>query len=206
MPALTPTLLQPNDTKGATLVLARAFSNSPVYAAVLRGDTDADRERTLMRVKRGFVASVVRHGECRAVRDEDKIIGVTVIHAPGQYPLSFRDEIVQATGCATTGPVAIMRFLKISAYMRERHLKGPHYYLFAIAVDPAFQGRGIGKALLAELHERADARKMPCYLETEKPLNVKLYESVGYRVVTDEDLPGLPSGVRMWTMVRPAST
>jgi len=201
---LPPTLLQKDDTSAAALVLARAFLDSPVYAAVLTDRTDADRERTLLRVKRGFVASVVRHGECRAVRDDARILGVTVIHAPGQYPLSWRDEIVQATGCATTGPVAIMRFLKLTAYMRERHFAGQHYYLFAIAVDPAFQGRGIGKQLLAELHERADARKMPCYLETEKPRNVKLYESVGYRVVTDENIPRLPSAVRMWTMVRPA--
>jgi ribosomal protein S18 acetylase RimI-like enzyme len=196
-------LLEKPDARAAAGVLARAFTDSPVYAAVLDGLTDGERTRILERVKLGFVRATLRHGECRVAREGGSVVGVTLIMAPGGYPLSAWDEIVQATGCATTGPVAIVRFLRLSAYMRERHLRGPHFYLFAIGVEPSHQGRGIGKALLAELHARADAVNAPSYLETEKAINVRLYESVGYRVVTDEDIPSLP-GVRMWTMVRPA--
>ncbi len=191
------------DAEAATLVLARAFVDSPVYRAVLTSRTEEARLKTLLRVKGGFVRAFLPNGECRVARDTDgKVVGVTLSAAPGHYPLSPWAEIVQSTGCATTGPVAIARFLRLTAYMRRLHHKGPHYYLFAIGVDPAHQGRGIGRKLLAELHVRADAQRVPSYLETEKPINVKLYESVGYRVSTEETIPGL--GVPMWTMLRPA--
>ena len=55
--------------------------------------------------------------------------------------------------------------------------------------------------MLRELNARADAVRAPCYLETEKAINVRLYESVGYRVLTDERISGL-GDVRMWTMRR----
>ena len=52
---------------------------------------------------------------------------------------------------------------------------------------------------------RADAEGVPCYLETDKQRNVRLYESAGYRVITDETVPTKP-GFRMWTMQRSART
>ena len=192
--------LATDDALPAAEVLARAFDDSPVYLAVLRGHDDRARGRALERVKHGFVKAAVPHGGCRAIWRDGRMVGVTLVNGPGEYPLSWIDEVRQATGCATTGPGAILRFLKLTAYMRERHPKEPHFYLFAIGVLPSEQGHGLGRALLAELHERADEAGAPTYLETEKPLNVRLYESVGYRVVTDEVIPGL--GVRMWTMQR----
>jgi ribosomal protein S18 acetylase RimI-like enzyme len=183
-------------------VLARAFVDSPVYLAVLAKSTDEARVRTLERVKGGFVSATAHHGASRVARDPNGVAGVSLVMAPGGYPLSWLDEVRQATGCATTGPGAIARFLKLTAYMRDRHVKGPHFYLFAIGVEPSRQGRGVGKTLLHELNARADAARMPCYLETEKAINVRLYQSVGYRVVTDELIPGFDS-LRMWTMLRP---
>ncbi len=197
--------LEPRDASGAAGVLARAFEDSPVYAAVLTERSPAARLRTLTRVKRGFVAALQHHGESRAVRDPATadLVGVALVLGLGGYPLSMRDELFQSAGCVTAGPLAIARFLRLTAYMRRRHLAEPHFYLFALGVEPARQGRGVGKALLADLNARADAARAPCFLETEKAINVRLYESVGYRVVTDEPVTGL--GVRMWTMVRPPS-
>jgi ribosomal protein S18 acetylase RimI-like enzyme len=195
------TLLGRADERGAAETLARAFDDSPVYRAVFSGFSDARRGRALLRAKVGFVSAMAHQGESRVARDGSVLAGATLIIAPGRYPLSWLDEIRQSSGCATTGPTAIARFLKLTAYMRRLHIPEPHFYLFAIGVEPARQGRGVGKALLADLHVRADAAGAPCYLETEKPINVRLYESVGYRILTDEIIPGL--GVRMWTMRRP---
>jgi ribosomal protein S18 acetylase RimI-like enzyme len=195
------TLLGRADERGAAETLARAFDDSPVYRAVFSRFSDVGRGRALVRVKAGFVSAMAHHGESRVARDGGVLAGTTIVTAPGRYPLSWLDEIRQSTGCATTGPIAIARFLRLSAYIRRVHIKEPHFYLFAIGVEPSRQGRGVGKALLADLNARADAAGAPCYLETEKAINVRLYESVGYRVLTDELIPGL--GVRMWTMRRP---
>jgi ribosomal protein S18 acetylase RimI-like enzyme len=187
--------------RGAAL-LARAFAESPVYVAVLSEFTAATRLTALQRIKHGFLKAAAHHGACRTAYVDGALAGVSLVLPPGGYPFSIRDELRQSLGCATTGPTAITRFLRISGYLRKRHLAEPHFYLYAIGVEPSHQGRGIGKALLAELHRRADEAGMPCFLETEKAINVRLYESTGYIVKTKDDLPGF-TDLPMWTMVRP---
>ena len=61
----------------------------------------------------------------------------------------------------------------------------------------------LGQALLRRLAERADADRLPCYLETDRERNVRLYEGAGFRVVTDDIVPTNP-GIRLWTMRRAA--
>jgi GNAT superfamily N-acetyltransferase len=198
-PVLAP--LAPRDAAAAAGVLARAFADSPVYRVVLAGASDLARVRALRRVKRGFVAALQGQGASRAAFLEGQLAGIALTVCPGRFPLSIREELLQAAGCATTGAAAIVRLLRLTAYMRARHPAEPHFYLFALGVEPAAQGKGVGKALLADLHARADADGMPCYLETERQSNVRLYEGVGYRVVTDENVPGFDE-LRMWTMQR----
>ena len=67
------------------------------------------------------------------------------------------------------------------------------------------EARAVPAEALARLCARADAEGVPCYLETDKQRNVRLYESAGYRVITDETVPTKP-GFRMWTMQRSART
>jgi len=85
--------------------------------------------------------------------------------------------------------------------MRVSHLTQPHHYLFILGVDPPEQGRGHGRTMLTALNARADASKVPCYLETDRETSVRLYERVGYRVITDARLPAV-GDLRMWTMRR----
>jgi ribosomal protein S18 acetylase RimI-like enzyme len=186
----------------AAAVLARAFDDSPVFLAVLAHMGEARRRAALARVKWGFVQAIVRHHDASAIWVGDELAGVRLVVAPGGYPPSLSQEVWLSLGCATTGPTAILRFLRLGAYVTRRHLAGPHYYLFEIGIDPSLQGRGLGTALLSDLHAKADRERMPCYLETDKTRLVRLYESHGYEVVTDEEVPGL-GGLRFWTMVRP---
>jgi ribosomal protein S18 acetylase RimI-like enzyme len=62
--------------------------------------------------------------------------------------------------------------------------KGPHWYICYVAVSPKSQGRGIGREIMRRLGRAADEQQIACYLETSGERNIRLYESVGYKVVS----------------------
>ncbi len=64
--------------------------------------------------------------------------------------------------------------------MRSVHIEHPHTYLWFVGVDPAAQGRGVGRALMADLHDWSDPSGLPVYLETGTRENAAFYASHGY--------------------------
>ena len=79
-----------------------------------------------------------------------------------------------------------------------------HWYVLVVGVEPAAQGQGLGRALLAPILEQADREGIPCYLETAQPRNVGFYQHLGFRVLRDIVAP--ESGLRLWTFRRDSST
>lgn len=67
--------------------------------------------------------------------------------------------------------------------MDAYHPSEPHWYLPIIGVDPVWQGRGLGAALLQHTLARCDREQVPAYLESSNPRNISLYERHGFAVV-----------------------
>ena len=78
--------------------------------------------------------------------------------------------------------------------------------IHTIAVDPEFQGRGHGRALLATLLEIADSRKAPVFLEvrTDNETAINLYRRNGFDEIGVRRGYYQPSGADAYTMRRPA--
>jgi ribosomal protein S18 acetylase RimI-like enzyme len=88
---------------------------------------------------------------------------------------------------------------ELRAEMDRHHPDFPHWYLWAIGVDPARQGRGVGGALMAHMLQRVDAEGMPAYLESSDPKNVPFYERYGFEavaVIQVRDVPPLTPMIR----------
>ncbi|WP_374727487.1 ribosomal protein S18-alanine N-acetyltransferase [Haloactinomyces albus] len=77
-----------------------------------------------------------------------------------------------------------------------------------IAVDPEYQGRGIGRALLRSLLNKADEWQARTFLEvrTDNDAAVALYREHGFEVVGVRKRYYQPSGADAHTMMRPASS
>jgi len=67
--------------------------------------------------------------------------------------------------------------------MEKFHPTEPHWYLPMIGVDPAYQGTGVGTALMTEALKAVDRDGLIAYLESSNPRNISLYERHGFEVI-----------------------
>ena len=67
-----------------------------------------------------------------------------------------------------------------------------------LAVHSRYQGRGVGSALLSRLCQTLDVTGSVAYLETDKAENLRFYRRLGFEVVGEAEVIGVPN----WFMSR----
>lgn len=82
----------------------------------------------------------------------------------------------------------------------HRDVPPAHWYLMVVGVSPEACGQGLGRALTEPIINRADASRLPCYLETTQRDNVAFHEYLGFKKIVEEVEP--QSGLTMWTFRR----
>ena len=84
----------------------------------------------------------------------------------------------------------------------------PEFEVHTIGVDRAYQGKGIGRALMDQLVHTADLLGGPIFLEvrTDNTPAIALYESYGFYTLATRKAYYQPSGADAFTMTRPATT
>jgi ribosomal protein S18 acetylase RimI-like enzyme len=186
----------------AAQVLARAFMVDPVYSALF--PDSSERERALGHLFGAVTGYSLVYG---LVHTTPGVEGVACWLSPGNTEVTLwrilRTGLGLQWAVARFNPNARRQFLAALAYMDEIHKRevpGPHWYLWALGVEPGCQGQGIGGRLIQPVLTQADEDRVPCYLETETERNVAFYQKRGFEVVTDGVVPG--QGFRIWTMLR----
>lgn len=81
---------------------------------------------------------------------------------------------------------------------------GPEAEVHTLAVDPAHQGRGVGRALLRELLDNAAGATVFLEVRTDNEPAIALYRSEGFTIVGTRRSYYRPSGADAFTMRRPA--
>jgi ribosomal protein S18 acetylase RimI-like enzyme len=184
--------------KAAAHLLARAFENDPLMVYVL---PYAHRRKRLLPVLFGVVVRYcLRYG---AVYTTSGLEGVICCLPPGQTTTIGRLALTSLSEPPLQlGVTGLRRFLRASSasdYARKRAAPGAHWYIWALGVDPACQGHGLGGQLVQAVLWQAKAQGKPCYLDTENPRNVAFYQPYGFRQVSETVIAG--SGVSLYAML-----
>ena len=191
-PAVRHATTEDLDALGA--VLGAAFDDDPVLNWLVRQD-DRRSEAIAALFREVTRHAYIEAGETYLLEDCSGAAvwrppGVEEPEAPGleaEWP-----DIVGERGLdhlRATGPV-----------MDRHHPTAPHFYLFAIGVDPEAQRGGRGSALIRHVLDRCDREAIPSYLENTKERNLPFYEAHGFRTLATESLPD--GGPPMWFMWR----
>lgn len=201
---MRPTLgtLDPADLDAATRLLGRAFHDSPNFVDLW--PAPRRRERALPPLFRAGARDALRHGEVHTASVQGELAAVACWLPPGRHVLGPDRKLrvlPDALRSALVAPRAAARLSAMGAAIERLHPPGPHFYLAVVGVEPRWHRRGVGRALLTPVLERADASGDDCYLETPTRDNVRFYESLGFEVVLETPL--LPGGPPNWTMLRP---
>ncbi|HEY2724307.1 MAG TPA: ribosomal protein S18-alanine N-acetyltransferase [Pseudonocardiaceae bacterium] len=81
---------------------------------------------------------------------------------------------------------------------------GTEAEVHTLAVDPAYQGRGVGRALLGALLEHAQGATVFLEVRTDNETAIALYRSAGFTVIGTRRGYYRPSGADAYTMRRQA--
>jgi ribosomal protein S18 acetylase RimI-like enzyme len=127
------------------------------------------------------------------------VVGVSIAFEPGAWPLTDGAVVYELAWALAAGPLPVRRGIAFDRMVRAAHVGHEHAYLWFLGVHPDEQGRGAGRALLADFDARADACEVPAYLETGTFENVAWYAGAGYEVLGELTLP---SGEPVWRMER----
>jgi ribosomal protein S18 acetylase RimI-like enzyme len=192
-------LLEKRDIENASIVLAKAFTNDPLWSLIITDDVDNTKLALAFQVPLLFA---LRYGIIYATSANLEGIAVWLPHKYAD--MSF-------WGIIRSGAIfpAFKLGKKIGSKMRaltpleedrKQNIKPPYYYLFIIGVAPEYQKKGYASNLLQTMIKKTDNERTPLYLETGKESNVPLYEHFGFQLIKKIILPEV--NVPMWEMIR----
>ena len=184
-----------DDAQAVSSILAEAFSDDPVMTWMFGGSGPI--QRLFDELTRDVYLA---HGFGHI---SDNAAAALWLPPGGKARLPFMNELRLAASVLRNGGVSALKRAKATAQVvQSNHPQEPHYYLFAVGVLPAHQGKGFGGRIIRAGLARADRDGASAYLENSKPRNTPLYERLGFQPI---DFLGLPSGAPpLLGMLRPA--
>ena len=185
----------PRELDSLAAVLARAFHDDPVARWMVTDD--GRRLRFLQRNFRLFLRRLwFEQDECYTT---ENVAGAIVWELPGRWKAGMLDQLRLLPAMLAINGRLLPRWGRALATMESHHPAEPHYYLPVVGVEPQWQGRGLGTALLRPVLERCDDEKLPAYLEASSPRNRALYQWHGFKVTGQFSVgPGSPPLWPMW--------
>ena len=172
-------------------LFGRAFVTEPMMRWPL-GEHDRIDERFV----RCFEYFLEDLGDC-AIVDEAGVAAGAAIWIPAEHEDALESAQTQARMHTLTEDGG-RRFDFFWSWVEAQRPHESLWHLDSVAVEPALQGRGIGRALIEHGLTHARAAGSGVLLETGSFRNVPLYERVGFRTYLAANAP--KGGPHIWFM------
>jgi len=198
-PRLEISVLGPDRLMQASAILADGMRDNPLHVAAFGADA-ARRRRRLARFLGYLVAYVHANGQLLGAYVDGDLVGVLGMMEPGRCrprlvgALRFAGRIL-----ASNPPGNVLRILRWLSVWARNDPAEPHWHIGPLAVLATYRRQGIGRNLMSHCCRHVDERSATAYLETDLPINVAFYETLGFVVIKCESVLGVPN----WFMIRP---
>lgn len=177
-----PELAGPADLPGLVVTCAAAFSDDPMIRWPMPDATPA----MLQELFRVILTPYLEFGVLWKIHGCD---GGAAWLPPG---VTERFDEIEQSARAAINPLTSDGGARYAGFWDwlGAHLPGePCWFLDLVAVAPAAQGQGLGRALVTHGLDRARADGCPAFLETGTPRNVPFYQSLGFQIVDKQQAP-----------------
>jgi GNAT superfamily N-acetyltransferase len=189
-----PELAVPADLPGLVVTCAAAFSDDPMIRWPMPDATPA----MLQELFRVILTPYLEFGVLWKIHGCDGGAAWLPPRVTGRF------EEIEQSARAAIDPLTSDGGARYAAFWDwlGAHLPGePCWFLDLVAVAPAAQGQGLGRALVTHGLDQARAEGSPAFLETGTPRNVPFYQSLGFQVVDRQQAPD--GGPVIWFMQTP---
>jgi len=181
--------MEPGEELTAARVLSAAMLSNPIHVAVLQGQSEDQRGYLEAR----FTSLLLGNpGEVLVAKHGGRMVGVLRFRPCGGHRW-IPGHAAEPDQADEAGLIELDARVAHWHEVWEQHdPTEPHIHLGPVGVLPEFQGRGIGRGLMARFCTGVDLKGKPAFLETDRPENVRFYEKSGFRLVDEVRLFAVP--------------
>lgn len=176
-----------DDVQSLATMFAQAFIDEPALSWMVP-DTD-DRKRTFPNFFKAIVSGSMRNGLALHTQDNH---AATLWRLPQRTSPSFLETLSGLPQMLPLLRLSGPRAKIMSRAVRMHWPKFPFRYLQFAGVAPSQQGMGMGGAVIRAGLELAKKAGDPVYLETAKPENAALYQSLGFEIIHEWEVENSP--------------
>ncbi|MGL5940884.1 MAG: GNAT family N-acetyltransferase [Waterburya sp.] len=210
--------LTPRDFDRATDLLIEAFYDNPAHVYIFMSSNESKRLKAIhwaFRLNLNLQASI---GDSFALVESDKPPGEREIkqmafwHSPNSGSINLMSMVKEGllTMPFLFGWRTFKRVIEVTeefdAIKDRVTAKNPVWHLNNMVVAKELRGSGIGsKVLKNQLESVVDPSGFPTILMTQREVNVRFYQRLGFEVVDDSTIGSGEHKFTNWCMVRPSS-
>ncbi len=182
-----------DELDAAADLLAEGMRDNPLHVKAFGADPQRRRQR-LRRFLGELVAHVDAGGELLGAFMHGELVSVLGVLKPGRCRPA-PTAVLRMAGAVIIAnpPLVVWRILRWLAAWARNDPAEPHAHIGPVAVLPAWRRQGVGRALMTQCCRDLDVLGAVGWLETDLAINVAFYKTLGFAVVRQESVLGVPN-------------